>query len=433
MIIVNYSKAFKALSTYVEQYNSRVDRSMTIKPSMIHTAHEIIKIYGVFLTKANGIQKIDKENVPPLKTNNVQLAKLTQSSSRTIQRHIIRLQEAGIITDKIFHGSNSGYELFISPEILLTSKKLTVEEAKILLELKLNPIFQNAENQVVEKEDTTKCPHTDTRNNSYKSNNIIKDVDNLSIGSILQSAGYVTGNKTGNTSKRCSAKKRNDLKDLTGNSLTGYTGEKSEKNFEEAGEKVRKRRAEAGQTDLKARKEAEARRTSLNFYVKMLWSLARNVLYRDVYLTDKQVEIAQMLLFKWYEPVATVHLSSVHQVYVERIGLVKKYLDKDPERRFVQLPNRYFDPYNPNGFAGTKKWHQIDRQRRQEVQVKLILHAQIRRFLNNEKKEPSRQKPPLQLFRECEQRIGKLGDPTLLEQFHAAVLNPTINQAVYAN
>lgn len=430
MIVINYSTAFKALNGYIQCYNKEVDRNQTVKPSMILTAQELIKIYGVSLAKANSIQTIDKSNLPSLKTNNSQLAKRTQASTRTIQRHIKRLLEAGIITEKIFHGSNASFELFINEKILLATCRLSVNEAKMALELKLNPILQSTNKQEVENTSRTFCPHTDTRNNSYKANNVIKDVDNLSIGSILQSAGY----DTGNSSKRCSAKKQNDLNVSTGNVLTGYTGGKVQEKNQDTGGKVQEKRAEADKkSDLKARKQAEARCTSLNFYVKMLWTLAQNVLYRGVYLTDRQVEIAQKLLYRWYEPVSTANLANVHQHYVERIDLVRKYIEKDPQKRFVQLPNRYFDPYNSNGFTGTKKWHKIHQQRQREVQVKLIVHAQIKRFLNNEMKEAAKRKPPLELYRDCEQRIGKLGDPVLLEQFHSAVLNPTVNRTLYAN
>lgn len=428
--------AFKALDRYIEQYNEVVEKSQTIKASMIHTAHEIIKVYGRTLIKANGVQAIDKENLPSLKTNNPQLATLTKSSSRTIQRHIIRLQEAGIITGKVFHGSNSGFELLINKNILLATRKLSVDEAKILLELKLNPLFQDTDNQQVKKDDTTNCPHTDNGNNSYNSNNILIDVDKSEQDTLGYESGNVTSNTTGNR-KRCSEVLRNRLKyDSgydTGKPLTGNTGEKVSKNLEDAGEKVPKKRAEAERLDKKAQAEAEARGTSLNFYVQMLWSLAKNVLYRDVFLTEKQEQIGKQLLFQWYEPVSTKNLSTVHQIYVERIGLVRKYIEKDPERRFVQLPYQYFNPQNKNGFAGTKKWHKKHIERQQEVHIKLVLSAQIRRFLNNERKEPHKQKPALQLFRDCEQRLGKLGDPVLVEQFHAAVLNPGINQAIYSN
>ncbi len=433
--------AFKALDSYIEQYNEVVDKSQTIKASMIHTAQAIIKVYGRFLIKANVDKNIDIEKLPALRTNNPQLATLTKSSSRTIRRHIIRLIDAGIITNKLFRGSNSGFELLINPKILLATERLTVEEAKILLELRLNPLFSNTtENQVDTRNMRTKCPDTDSSNNRYYKNNLLIDVDKSASCQQQDTTGYdsgnITSNNTGN-SKRCSAAVRNGLNDFNGNDtgkpLTGNTGEKVSKIVEGAGEKVPKKRAEAKKLDLKAQAEAEARGTSLNFYVSMLWTLAKNVLYRDVFLTDRQEEIAKKLLLKWYEPVSTHQLSTVHQIYVERIGLARKYIEKDPQRRFVQLPYQYFNPENQNGFAGTKQWYNKHMKRRHEVHVNMVLNRQIKKFLNNEKKEPHKQKPALALFRECEQRIGKLGDPVLVEQFHAAVLNPSINQTYYSN
>lgn len=120
MAIIQYSTAFNALEGYVNQHNaSTKDLSSHIRQAMILTTQEIIKIYSISLLKANSIAAIDLQNLPPLKTNNVQLAKRAKASTRTIQRHLKRLIEANIITKKIWHGSNSGYELFINPNILL--------------------------------------------------------------------------------------------------------------------------------------------------------------------------------------------------------------------------------------------------------------------------------------------------------------------------
>ncbi|MEM9341015.1 MAG: hypothetical protein AAGA66_19940, partial [Bacteroidota bacterium] len=71
-----------------------------------------------------------------------------------------------------------------------------------------------------------------------------------------------------------------------------------------------------------------------------------------------------------------------------------------------------------------RAWWYAQDKRKKEVQVKLILSAQIRRYLSNLTKDASKRKPPLEVFRSCEQRIGKLGDPLLLQQFYAAVLPP---------
>ena len=168
-------------------------------------------------------------------------------------------------------------------------------------------------------------------------------------------------------------------------------------------------------------------------YVNALWTLSRNVLYQNTYLTESQIKIGRELLWKWYDPVPDKHLANVHQCYVDRIELVRKYLAKDPENRFVQLPHQYFDPKNKTGFAGTKKWWQDHKKRQLEVQLKLIVASQIRRFLNNEKKDTAKQKPRLALFRQCETRIGKLGQPELLQHFHASVLNPSTQRFLYTN
>jgi len=69
MIVINYSTAFKALNGYIQCYNKEVDRNQTVKPSMILTAQELIKIYGVSLAKANSIRTIDKSNLPSCKSS----------------------------------------------------------------------------------------------------------------------------------------------------------------------------------------------------------------------------------------------------------------------------------------------------------------------------------------------------------------------------
>ena len=282
------------------------------------------------------------------------------------------------------------------------------------------------------------CRHTDTGNKGYTFNNIIKDVDNPENTVPVANANSL-GYDTGHTSKRrsLSLTSKNDVAGYkTSNAVSGYTGEKEPgwpaslpENMHGAGEKVRRR---AGESENEEENTCDtARSASLTLYVSLLWNLAKNLLYKDTYLTPRQEEIGQKLLYEWYEPVSTDSLTHVHQIYVERIGLVRKFIDKDPEKRYVQLPYRYFDTTNPDGFTGTKKWWEKYRQHKAETRDKLILHAQIRRFVNNEKKDLEKQKPRLSLYRECETRVGKLGDASLLQQFHAAVLDPVTHCHVY--
>ena len=441
MIVINYNTAFKALDAYIKAYNSRTeDLSLQVRQSVASTAKELIRIYGISLVKANGIEKFDKENLPSLKTNNVQLSKLSNSSTRTVQRHIKKLMQAGVITKKIWHGTNSSYELWINPNILLVKEKESQKVAKRLLNEVIEKTSLMAQNEQFEQEQTTKCPHTESCDTSNKNNIVIgvRNSENVSqeqgISDTKSLAGNSSGDTTGDNSKRCEHPLTgyNDSSGDTGNTLSGHTGEKVAKKIESAGEKVRNFRADDKKRDMKA-PESPARSATLSLYVKMLWVLAKNVLYKDVFLTDRQEITALKLLRQWYEPVSDKNLSRIHEIYVERIALARKFVQKDPSSRFVQLPNRYFDPTNPSGFTGTKQWWNAQEKRKKEIQSKLILSAQIRRYLNNEKKETALKKPPLEMYRDCEQRIGKLGDPVLLEQFHSAILSPNSNSYLHPN
>lgn len=412
MAIIQYSTAFNSLDNYVSHYNAQSQvLSSHIRQAMILTAREIIKIYSLSLLKANSIKAVDFQNLPPLITNNVQLAKRARASTRTIQRHLNRLIEANIITKKIWHGSNSGYELFINPNILLIGGVKAVNKPqKEFQSEKSKP----TDNQFFKNTRTTTCPHTDTSNNGYI-NNIIIGVHNLKTkaSSLPLTNGYESRNATSNT-------------------FTGYTGKIDPKKNSDAGEIERIQRA-TNQTGAEISEVTEARSASLSLYVNAIWTLARNTLYKDHYLTQSQVKKAKELLFLWYNPVSDKKLADVHQVYVERIGIVQKYISKDPKKRFVQLPNKYFDPKNPSGFTGTRTWYNQQKKRDFEVQMKLILHAQIRRFLNNEKKVTAKQKPRLELFRSCETRLGKLGKPGLVSEFHASVLNHSTHKFLQFN
>ncbi|WP_420571915.1 hypothetical protein [Kordia sp.] len=84
MSIIHFSRAFKALDHFVEQHNTTADSlSDRLRQSVIATAREIIRIYGASLLKESKKASFDAANIPSLKTNNVQLAKIARVSTRT--------------------------------------------------------------------------------------------------------------------------------------------------------------------------------------------------------------------------------------------------------------------------------------------------------------------------------------------------------------
>jgi hypothetical protein len=403
---LNYTSAFKALSYFVDAHNERCEKSTDkIKSAAIHAAKEMIRIYGAFLLKAEDINSASPaiaELWPPLRTNNEQLATLCKCSTRSIQRYIIRLYAAGFIVKKVFHGSNASYELWINHKILFPADQIdqaTVEQST----------SADAENMPESKQPasiSTNCPDTD----STGYNNIIIHVDNVDNSSIGSTTDEIADH-------------------VAGYSVAGHS-EKAD------GVRVDFREPESGREKITdgggGGPTTPAHTASLNFYASMLWTLARNTLYQDNFVTGEHEAIARRHLLKYYAGVSEEKLPRVHEIYAERIALVCKYIKRDPENRYVQLPHTYFDLSNESGFKGTKSWWQKQNERKKEVEKQLILHAQVRRYLSNLQKDTAKQKPVMELFRSCEQRIGKLNEPLLLAQFHATILQPATYSQIYS-
>ncbi|MEL6560191.1 MAG: hypothetical protein AAFQ94_18525 [Bacteroidota bacterium] len=176
---------------------------------------------------------------------------------------------------------------------------------------------------------------------------------------------------------------------------------------------------------------AAARTTSLNFYAGKLWGLALNSLYKDRELTKWQHQKAQELIRKLYEPVIESKLAEVHEHYSNRVFWQMESNIRNKNFEFVQLPNRYFDINNPTGFIGTKKRYLEELAKKHHLKQKLITAQQIRRYNNNLKKPAEKQKPLLEFYLQCKQRVEKLGNPILTEKFLHSVLKPDQPTALY--
>ena len=168
MSIIPYSESLKALDIFIKNYNARCNSTaQKLKQSTISTAKDLIRIYGLELLK---IKYNPLMPLPPLRTNNKHLATISNTSGRTIQRHIKRLQLAGIITHKKWRGSRASYDIHILTEILCITNAKPVENLNPDRN-KLNKVA--VDNQVIIKNKTTICPHRDTSNNGYINNIII--------------------------------------------------------------------------------------------------------------------------------------------------------------------------------------------------------------------------------------------------------------------
>ncbi|MFY0689106.1 MAG: hypothetical protein JXQ90_18195 [Cyclobacteriaceae bacterium] len=411
-MVIHYSTAFKALDDYVKAFNQGTDRvSYQLRQSVVSTAKELIRLYGVSLLKESSIDTDLTGDLPSLKTNNVQLAVLSNSSARTAQRHINRLLEAGIITKKIWHGSNASYELWINPHILLAKVKKGVNDLKSQAKNAIEKTALKFSNSTFNMDKSTNCPHTDSCNTT-RDYNLIIGVE-----------------KTGDSFQRREQKltEFSNSGDYTGD-FTGDAGEKVAKKIEDAGGKERHITANIQNGEMNASRD-QARAASLSLYANMLWDLSVKMLYRGRSLSAWQQENAKKLIFKLYEPVPTHNLGTIHNHYAARIAWQAACIERKPEERYVLLPHNYFDTSNPHGFVGTKAPFLKEEQRKKHLRNKLITDQQIRRYTANLKRPIHLQESLTTLFRQCEQRISKLKDTRLLRFFYASVLDKeTMNQ-----
>ncbi|EDP96417.1 hypothetical protein KAOT1_03372 [Kordia algicida OT-1] len=395
-----------------------------MRQPVIATAREIIRIYGASLFKASKKAGFDTASIPPLATNNIQLAKISHVSTRTIKRHLKKLLQTNVIIEKINYGRKANYELYLNPKILLINSEKAVNKQQ---NQKENMKSKNTDNQFFKKNYWTSCPQTDASNNSYI-NNILIAVDNkMNIDRSLSYRSSKVEALAGNNFTRYVEKEgKEKINEPLIQGTPGARNFKSTNDVEKEGELPE---VKTQAKDIDSRLEASGI-PFLNSYVDSLWELAKKKLYKEVCLTENVEKKTKELLYLWYQPVKKQHLDKVHNVYIKRVELVQKYLAKDPEYRYVQLPHKYFDPTNKHGFTGTKVWYENYIRSKQNTRLKLITHAQIRRFLNNEKKQTQHQKPRFPLFKDCEKRIQQLGKPVLLNQFYTAVLNEK-NKAVF--
>lgn len=389
MIAIHYPTAYKALDNYVDRFNSRTSQSShKLKTATVAAAKEIIRIYGASLLKSKNQNLGDYNHLPPLYTNNQQLATLIKCSSRSIQRYILKLRQASVVTGKVLHGPNANYELWINPEILLTTGEISVQNDNSLLK---QPGLTKAFTRV---STDFSGPERTNRLQSYSGNfknNILNESN-----SVYFFKDGLSGNTSGNTRKIALA-----------DASSGGTGS-----------------AAAGSVALPVgtTKQLTKYEEVLNTFVELFWLTSKNLLYKYTSITARQELTARRLIKDLYIQKTDRDLQAVHDIYIQRIQLAADYVQKDPVTRFIPLPYIYFNPDNTKGFLGTEEWYWEGRNRKADVNKELLLERLIKRYLNNDHVPMSQKQPPLKLYKACEKRLAVFSDENLLSRFYTAVL-----------
>lgn len=118
---VKWAKSRKLLEAQLLTYNTGKALHHQLRSAHQALAEKLLYLYSVALHYHQGYVGLlvpGTTPLPALWVNNVQLSQMLNCSERTIQNLRLRLRTAGIITREVWHGTNSQYELYLSPQVL---------------------------------------------------------------------------------------------------------------------------------------------------------------------------------------------------------------------------------------------------------------------------------------------------------------------------
>lgn len=393
---LHYQNSHDKLLNYILQSNLGRAKQDTLKAPHINTAKEIIKCFAQLCKKVEQI-KIKPEKAI-LKLNNVMLGKATNQNPSTIYRHITRLIKHGVITNKIFHGSNSSYEIEINPEVLavdysiayhqyvdkgvkmfLNNEDLTEEHKNIknaVIPTFLNGIYYNIFSYI-----QASCNHIVYLKPLLETNN------NKTLETVDKESEFLLSD---NQSSKGSHKNSDDL-NLLFHLKHGKTNEKK----------------------IKDRADFQAE-ILYNFMISALYAGKSSANY-DVEYRSKN-HIIKYLTSNFDEDTPLSLIGTRANIMMERILLTKRYIQRSPER-FMPNADTWLDFDNENGFKGTLQWWIKTNEKRKQNKVYLKYTKDFVQIFNHYQKFQS-----LNTYLQCRQFLTKKYDKSLLDLFDVCVL-----------
>ncbi|WP_143017150.1 hypothetical protein [Catalinimonas alkaloidigena] len=356
-------------------------------------------------------------------TNNAQLAHACSCTKRTIINQRKRLQECRFILGTRFHGSTHEYELLLNPLILFKAPdevwKTTWIAEENRYDLHIEKPAQNAPEAV--------SPAAVVKNFHHKGDRLPDLMSNTEKA--VCTTAVVHGEMTPALPGGAATTGGSDEE------KQGNAGQTPSKNLEVFDENPTPppptgRRGGVATEGGRAggpRPPAPSVSDKLLMYVEWLWSLAQVVLYPGKGFTTQEHKRAKQVIVRLFEDVPDERLATAYTDYAERIGLVKKWLEKDDER-FVTLPWYYFDPGRDRyGFTNTAGWLVKHRQRQREYHKLEVYRQAVREVMKNAGLPPDhpRRRDPNQVFLLAERRVQRLGCKATLNKFYCAIVHKT--------
>ena len=427
MQYIYFKETLANIKLFTERFNERYESvadqkerlhsaAGPLRKTHVHTLQEIAKVYAAQLCK---VRPFNFAGLPPLYTNNKQLAQRLHCSESTVYRHIQRLKYANAITEKVFHGSNSSYELHLNTDLLclcprLEAEKLTKKQQEQRKDIELiDSALQNLS--------SSKCNDTDTDKSNNTLNNKVHKSGAKSKASIPADRSAIAEN---------SYARRKDLCDSE-NNRTGNTGAhcisaaKSNRSCKSA--------TASGLNSPRAAKPAGRELMLLIDFVARMWLYCRSTLYSRIeFLTISEIEKAKIIFFQMLLSVPEKERENYFYTLMARLYIAGAWLEREPDR-YIPIPSKYFDPDNSKGFNITATWLQDQEKRTkfiqkakadfktEQISLKAFKQAEQIRQLKAGMKSFFENPSSYESYRKAYQYLNKI-DPELANELHKMIL-----------
>jgi hypothetical protein len=479
---VKWAKSRKLLEAQLLTYNTGKALHQQLRSAHQALAEKLLYLYSVALHYHQayvGLLAPGTTPLPTLRVNNVQLAQMLNCSERTVQNLRQRLRTSGIITREVWHGTNSQYELFLSPQVLhlqlggdpnnlvtqffaaapapLTTSQAqtlrhTVTSKTILETNKLNKLSGAPFQQAPEFGGLAELKPVGLPLNPVEK--LEELVENPQSSSVLDTipelfSGYETTSDTptGTAPPVAAAppkspeppkRRRRPLPKVT--PQVPEVPKVVNKKSSEAAPKpaspnvVKSTSSEAAPsltlpTQLPLTLESvylglsPADRLQLDRQVSRMASVASATLYADQWICDQENDRLRIALAEYlrYAPAAN-YTRGANEV-VERIHLVRRWIDSglaNGQNRWVPLPSLYFDVRNAKGFKATKAWFKKHQQAKIAIKDRELVTKAVNFYLASLRPEATI--APTEAYRRVTQTLGKR-KASLVQLFQQEIQN----------
>lgn len=399
MRIIHYSETEKLLHSYAASYNKKLVRTkdangrlyipgefMPIRGSELKTAMALVHILSRYQYECShlGIE----ERRTWLYSCLPALSNKTGYSMRTIQRHIVKLIKADIITEKINKPARpingkfryQPFELIINKQLIVYKSKLDVNQAQ---DEANEAVTQVAQNERVEKAIMTERPNIQSKK--------LKEVNSTSGVSVLATSNSEVkktyeGNKTGHAHKLIDSTK------------------KAAKQYGVPGSNERHAVFVSFCAQLAA----------------LLWQFSRARLYLHYeYIAPKEREHAISFFFDLLNQESNEkHAKAVFNDYLSTLEQRAKWMEKKPDRlNKIKRPSEYF---TANGFLQSYTFWKANKvkYKNEPATFEDSITAVERKIINNYLREPG-----LRNYMAAVKRLSKIEIPGALDRFNLLVKN----------